>query len=631
MATLSLGFFRVDEPTFGCASICNVPEPDAATARPRLTGAERPVPPLGSKAAALTLTALAVLTPWPMGGALPWASRAASVLALGVSAAVLVGSLWHRRPSLSLAPLWPLFALAGVGVLQLVPLPPALHAFVAPGSTALWHPSEPAVAEVLGATWKPISIHPLATRAALSWLFGLAALGALALPALRDRQWARGIGMGLVAGGLVVASFGVVARVAFGSLLFGHIAVPTVSPFGPFVSKNHFAGYVTAIALLSLGLAVGLADEARRDSSGLSWVRSSRAALTVVAFGATMLLFLGVLVSQSRGGALGLLAGALAFLLLRASQRSGAASRPKAVGVVATLALVGTLALAALLPDEARSRLRTIVGPPDSSGSFRLGLWRDSLAAFRTSPAAGQGLGAFADALAPRKTVAGELRVEHAENDFVEVLVEGGVAAAALVAAGLPLIFRLGLAARERHGLGRGLAMGAAAVLVGVAVHSFVDFPLRLPAVASAAALAVTLLAALGPRPQESPDPAPRPSAWPLRATLAGTLVLLAGQLVLPSSPTRAASLAEVRLVTRAGARPAPSRARVGEARLRQHLRARPGDAEGWMVLAWLRAAAGDHTAALALARHASRLDPTRESLQAYREDLETALQRGPR
>ena len=307
-----------------------------------------------------------------------------------------------------------------------MPLPPAVHAWVAPGSAALWHPAEPAAAAVLGSPWRPISVHPLATRVTLSWLFGLATLAALALPALRDRQWARGLVTGLVASGLAVASFGVVARVTFGSLLFGHIAVPTVSPFGPFVSKNHFASYVSAIALVSLGLAVGLADEARRDSAWLSWVRSPRAAATVVAFGATILLFLGVLVSQSRGGALGLLAGTLAFLMLRVSRRGRAATRSPAVVMAALVALVGAVGLVALLPDEARTRLGSIVGPLDSSGAFRLGLWRDSLAAFRASPGWGRGSARSGTRSRRARRRPGELRVEHAENDFVEVLVEGG-------------------------------------------------------------------------------------------------------------------------------------------------------------------------------------------------------------
>ena len=43
------------------------------------------------------------------------------------------------------------------------------------------------------------------------------------------------------------------------------------------------------------------------------------------------------------------------------------------------------------------------------------------------------------------------------------------------------------------------------------------------------------------------------------------------------------------------------------------------------MILAWLRASAGDHAAGRALARHAVSLDPTREPLRAYLQIFEKA------
>ena len=108
-----------------------------------------------------------------------------------------------------------------------------------------------------------------------------------------------------------MAVYGVVARTLFGVLLFGSMSVPTVAPFGSFVSKNHFAGYVEMATLLGAGLAWGLADEARRSKAALSWVGSARAGRVVVAAGATLVMGLAALLSLSRGGALSLAAGAL--------------------------------------------------------------------------------------------------------------------------------------------------------------------------------------------------------------------------------------------------------------------------------------------------------------------------------
>jgi preprotein translocase subunit SecG len=328
-------------------------------------------------------------------------------------------------------------------------------------------------------------------------------------------------------------------------------------------------------------------------------------------------LVLAVLVTQSRGGALGLGAGGVAFLGLRLS-RGGKLSARRA-SLVLVLAVFSALLVLALLPAEARSRLATLAGAPDPSGTFRLGLWNDALAAVRESPLLGHGLGTFADALPPHKTVAGELRVEHAENDFLEILVEGGLLAGAWVAWGFALLVRWSRGAWARHGLERGLALGAAAAVVGLSVHSLVDFPLRLPAGAAAAVTAVTLLSALG---GEGPVDAPRSRIGAI-ALLTALLASAAHVFFAPPLPPRAGSSPAVQLATRSGVPgPAPARARAAEGRLRRHLRSRPGDAEGWALLAWLRARAGARDEAVALARHAAALDPRREALRSYAHSL---------
>ena len=124
-------------------------------------------------------------------------------------------------------------------------------------------------------------------------------------------------------GAVLVSVYGFVARLAFGDKLFGVWTVPTIAPFGPFVSKNHFAGYVELAALLAVGLAAGLADEARHGEGWLSWIDSRRAKWVVLAWGAALVLVLAVPVSLSRGGVVSLTAGLACFVLLRLWARKG--------------------------------------------------------------------------------------------------------------------------------------------------------------------------------------------------------------------------------------------------------------------------------------------------------------------
>ncbi len=397
--------------------------------------------------------------------------------------------------------------------LQLVPLPQALHQLLAPGSAAVWHPDVTAAAAVLGPGPHPISLYPEATRRWLAFATGVVALALAAAPALRERRLQLRASIAIVAGAVLVSAYGFVARLAFGDKLFGRWSVPTIAPFGPFVSKNHFAGYVELAALLALGLAVGLADEARKSEAWLSWIDSRRSKWVVFAWGAALVLLLAVPVSLSRGGVVSLSAGLTCFVLLRAwAGKDSRLSAPRLIGATAALGLAGLLFVAAL-PTEARDRVLTLTGiTSDQSGSYRLGLWRDTVRLASSSPAVGSGFGAYEDALPRFKTAAGGFRVQHAESDHLELLAEGGLLAALLGAIAVLALVLLGLKALRatEHRLARSLLAAALAGLCAIYVHSAFDFNLRIPSNALMASfVAAVCVSALFPAaaPLDSPRP----------------------------------------------------------------------------------------------------------------------------
>ena len=566
----------------------------------------------GANVALSALVALVVVSPWPMGGAPPWAARTLTVVALAASALVLGPQALKGRVAFPPKVYWPLYGLLGLSAFQLVPMPPALHALVAPGSYSLWHPSDPAAAAVLGPGWRPVSVHPSATIEWMAWVTGLLMLSTLAVPALKERRLAVRAAVVVIVGGLVVAVYGIVARTLFGSLLFGKVAVPTVSPFGPFVSKNHFSGYVEMVALLAMGWALGLMEEARRDRGMLSWVGSSRAGRVLAALGVAAALALAVPVSQSRGGVLSLIAGLATLLVLVARRgQTGAPQRRRwmAAGIGLLMLII---AAQALLPPAVNQRMATLTSSsPDTSSAYRLGLWRDTLRAFAASPVAGQGLGAFPDALARYKQQNGELRVEHAENDYLEVLVEGGVVAALALATFLWLLYRSVPKASSHRGVEHGLRLGATAAGVALVIHALVDFNLHIPASAS---LACFLLALVSGGVETRLQGARGARVLGLCGLVA--LALVAGGML--SIPSPAAATPALDESGRSGLR-----ARHSEIALRAHLQQRPADAEAWAWLAWLRATAGARAEGISLAAHAARLDPTRQVLRSFAESLD--------
>jgi O-antigen ligase len=570
--------------------------------------------------ALVVLVAIAVLAPWPFGAVQPGALLAVAALAL-VAGALALASGARRGVVLPAVPLWPLAGFVALAVLQLVPLPDALHALAAPGSHAVWRPSAPEVAAVLGSGARPVSLDPDSTLRGIALTGGLALLAVLAAPALsRPDQAVRALAA-LAAGGVALSAYAIFARARFGALLYGTMAVPTVSPFGPFVSKNHFAGWIAMATLLVAGLALGLADRAR--GRGGDWTADPRAGGVVLGLVAALAMALGGLASLSRGGTIALVAGgacfaALVFLRRRAARESGRAQRFHRAGPWSSLVLAGVLGsiLVALVPPEAHDRMRSLSG-----ASFRLDTWRDSLRLAASSPVLGHGLGSFHDAYPRFKRGHEIVRVEHAENDYVETLAETGAAGLALTLLGAAFLLAAagrGIAnAPDRAA--RGIGTGALAALAALAVHSAVDFNLRIPSNAALAALAAAAAAgAAGVRPR----PLPRAAALALAA---GTLGLLAAVVSLPDRPWLAAR--QEAMLAASSSAPAVRRLRLERAvaALDGVLVRRPAQAEAWLLLAGTRAALGDEASGAALARHAAWLDPGRPGLAEAVDRLSSA------
>jgi O-antigen ligase len=380
------------------------------------------------------------------------------------------------------------------------------------------------------------------------------------------------------------------------------------------VSKNHFAGYVELAALLAVGLATGLADEARRDKGWLSWIESRRAKWVVLAWGVAFVLVLAVLVSLSRGGVVAVSAGLTAFALLRLWARGTSRLTPGGALALLALLVAAGASFIWILPADARARVASLGAvTSESSGSYRLAVWRDTRGLIASSPLVGSGFGAYEDALRRFRTAAGEVAVEHAESDVLEAVAEGGALAALgllWLAGGLAL---LGLRAvrSEPQRLPRGVAAGALAGLLALGVHSLFDFNLHLPSNALLASALATVLVAGATQGQPSPTS---------RRLL---LAAAAGGLTLALATTWRPAFFDAGVLQRAAPAGATSLRRAAlEREAVATLRQRPTDASTWLCLSWLRQKSG-----LPLAAWALRLDPSNAGMAQAAERLRTVIQ----
>ena len=257
---------------------------------------------------------------------------------------------------------------------------------------------------------------------------------------------------------------------------------------GPFVSANNFAtfagmGLITATAVLYEGFraaARGIDTPKERRRLKIEYVAQRGWPFV----GSWILCVSGLLLSQSRAGFFAtMLALALFFPLLALSQHRNRANAWAAAGFSAAAILVFVVLSGGKLLD----RLDPQTLGEQSQG--RSAVYSITMTAIGDAPLEGYGLGSFQEVFRMYQPpdLPGIWAMAH--NTYLENALELGIpAAAALSLAIVWLAVRCFVGAFRRRSR-RALPATGFAVCVLVGLHSAVDFPLQIPAIAALSAL----------------------------------------------------------------------------------------------------------------------------------------------
>ncbi len=277
--------------------------------------------------------------------------------------------------------------------------------------------------------------------------------------------------------GSAMAFFAIIQRLAGSEGIYGIRPTPQSIPFGSFVNQHHFAAFMVMIAGLSLGVMFG--QSTTRDKRLLAGL-------------AALITGVAVIFTSSRGGLIAFLAaiGSAAIISsirkrersLKNEGRASLFSRRHVLLAAGSAALVFVVVISAAYLGEGAALLRGI--GPDAQADITSGrthFWGVALMIFYDHPFLGAGFEAFGVAFTRYDTWNGLFRVEQAHNEYLQMLADGGVAGFACVAIFLYLLVRLGLrtASTAADPVVKNIAVGALAGCIGIAVHSFFDFPLR--------------------------------------------------------------------------------------------------------------------------------------------------------
>jgi O-antigen ligase/tetratricopeptide (TPR) repeat protein len=293
---------------------------------------------------------------------------------------------------------------------------------------------------------------------------------------------------------------------------------------GPFVSYHHLAAYLN----FGLGFALAFALGGGRSGparTGQKVDRMGRHGISPLALYATGLIAVGVIASHSRGGFLAMAVAAAVLLLTLRRQ-------PVRVWIGMTFVLSFTgLFLVVIGSASTLERLSTIWESSQSGFNGRSEIWTTSLRAWLANPVWGLGLGCFPQGAAPFYQFVRDSLYFHAENDYLEVLAEGGFLGFGLALVAFASIARLGYRAFVSASTiaDRTIVMGGLFGLVALAVKASADFPLRIPGVAVTAVVLCAYLSRIGLDGSDrvlAPDAPPRPAPIKTRLGLSGLAVL---------------------------------------------------------------------------------------------------------
>ena len=353
--------------------------------------------------------------------------------------------------------------------------------------------------------WQSLSLDVEATRLRTLLLFYLLAALLLFANFLTKRDRIEQVGRFLAFYGLLFAVVSVAQHFSWNGKFFWFFepTSPRDAPFGPFVNRNHFAGYVEM--LMPVPLAMVLLKSVQRDA------RMFYGFVAVV-------LGVAAVVSLSRGGLVSMFSSAVFVVTVslwaaqkRRSRAGQSNDNPRAqvayrvgAGVFVLLTIVGGILWVGADPVLDRLAKSQLTGEAEAGRHTlyegRGYIWAGTLEMIAARPVLGSGLGAFQTAFTRfSRSDSANTPAAEAHNDYLQILADAG-----LVGGGLAVWFLIVFLRSFFRGVQHpdpalaALALGAGGGVFALLVHSFFDFNLQLPSNALLFLLLAAIVSVIG-------------------------------------------------------------------------------------------------------------------------------------
>ena len=330
----------------------------------------------------------------------------------------------------------------------------------------------------------PISINPEKTRLGLV-LFAAFGLLLLGLTRGLDGHDLRALAAGLTVLGVLMSLVGIIQLAVWNGRIYGFWTPEqsAFTAFGPFVNRNHFAGWMLMVLPVVVGLfasqvAKGMRGVGRGWRSRVLWFSTPDANRAVLTGFSLLVMGLALVMTLSRSGIACLLL-AVTLSALNVLRRQTTTTKQRLLASYLVAVFIAAVMWTGVDAIGARfSKVNWELGG-------RAGAWTDAWRIHEQFPAFGTGLNTYGTATTLlQEYEVGQAHYSAAHNDYLQILVEGGYVVGVPALILLAIVFnRIRARFAEAHDdrTGYWLRVGAVTGLVAIGFQEVVEFSLQMP------------------------------------------------------------------------------------------------------------------------------------------------------
>lgn len=371
--------------------------------------------------------------------------------------------------------IFPLLLLLGFMLLQLLPLPPSLVRIIAPD---IFQAHAPLLSLDQGNNWIPLTVNQRATLLEFLRISSYSLFYILTVQMLRDGETLRKTVRIVVWLAIGIAFLAIIQKFSSPHAIYWFRPTPANSgTIGPWIYHNHYAGFMEMLCPLTLALFlfhrpnIHYRESFRAKVVSLFSLPGSNLHF-FLGFG-VILIMASVFIALSRGGMISISLGLLFFTLLMTKKQKGT------IRLLPVLIFTcGILAVTWFGWDPIIGKFNKAFTETGGIADGRLLVWQDCGAIIRDFFFTGSGFGTFIHTYPQYSTIPGSAIFDHAHNDYIELLTDGGIIGFSLAAWFVVSILWHGLKrlTNRRDLYTILLTVGALTAVFSILLHSVTDF-----------------------------------------------------------------------------------------------------------------------------------------------------------